>query len=145
MTSFPVKSDLDPGPEYQYSINLKDLENMENIHVHGTDWEIVYIPTKDIVRRYHDHIGGLFYEKMINYGRAIKRGCVFPPIIVSADNVILDGQCRHAAHRYAKRKKIACLRAVRDGTGLILKDEVYKGGRFIKANDLSMIWITYED
>jgi len=142
---FPVKSDVGQMQRQAHSISFKDLEAMEAAAFYKSDWEIVYLPTNKVIYSYKDgEIGGLFYEKAVNYARLIKKGVIFPPIIVSKGNVIIDGQCRHVAYRRAGRKKIPVLRAVGSGNGVILRDKVYKGGRFMKPNELFLMWVPYE-
>jgi hypothetical protein len=119
------------------SLPLEYLEG--TINLVDSDWEIVYIP---IVKIKPDNLlfSGTFLEKVVNYIKLLYKDYVFPPIIVNSKNKIIDGQCRYYAYKMANKKKIPCLREIKNGSGKLVRNEVYKGGKFVKAREWYLLW-----
>lgn len=84
------------------------------------NWEIVWVDVDSIFCDY-----GIYNQKAIIFAKRLKLGAIFPPITLAENGQVADGQTRVEAYRLAKRKRIPALIPVEEGSGELLKDEVY--------------------
>jgi len=87
------------------------------------DWEIVEVPVKDV----NDPNEGCVQDpKLKVYIKELKKGSVFPPIVLDEKNEVLDGTHRLHAYKRAGKKKVPALRAVGKGTGKVVRDKYFE-------------------
>lgn len=93
--------------------------------VGGSDdnWVIKYINIKDLTDPSENNINS---NKLLVYIKEIKKGSIFPPIVVSSDKKVIDGTHRLKAYKALGEKKIPALISVGKGTGKVLYDYVFE-------------------
>ena len=99
---------------------------IKSIKGEDRDWEVVTIPTKDIV---DPTLFDAEYEfsslnkprnpKLVIYLNLIKDGVIFPPLVLDENNKLMDGTHRFTLYKYLKRKKVKVLRSLGKGTGQV--------------------------
>lgn len=93
------------------------------------DWECKLVDIKKVT----DPVLAKFQSPKLNmYIQLLKKGAIFPPVVVTNDYQVIDGTHRFNAYLRLKRKKIPVLRALGKGSNQV-KDSVYNklGGKFV--------------
>lgn len=83
------------------------------------NWEIVWLPIAKVEQ------DGRVWAKIRGLTTKLLKGSIFPPIILGENKEIMDGEHRILAYKLAGKKSIPVLRAIGEGNGRIVKDNVY--------------------
>ena len=101
------------------TISLNDIRFVCNLTT--SDWEVVKMSMSEIKRTSYQEgeKQSLWARKRDKYAELLKKGVELPAIIIDKDNQIVDGQCRYAAYKLLRRRKILCIREVTGGRGIL--------------------------
>lgn len=93
------------------------------------DWEVVWLKPN---RLYDPSSPKLQSPKLKVYRKLLAQGHIFPPIPITKDNEVIDGTHRLLAYKRNGIKLVPVIREIGEGSGRVLKDEVYGEGVFTR-------------
>jgi hypothetical protein len=111
-------------------MNFKEFL-VDSVDGHDKDWELVMIPVSEPFDPFAQKIQK---AKLKVYVKELKKGSLFPPIVVDEKNEVIDGTHRLRAHKVAKYRKILAMRPIGKGTGQLL-GEMPRGDFFIPSEE----------
>lgn len=106
------------------------------------DWKIYRAKISDI----YDPSSPKFQSPKLDiYMKLLRKGRLFPPIILDERNWVVDGTHRLHAYRRLDRKTIPAIKPVSLGTGKVVSDSVYKNIEFYTMDGAPVCFICKEE